>query len=219
MRVTFIFRLNCLWMDKWGLTQTIIVIWFSLLMLQQFLIPYHSTASIQGCHSWLQPSVFHESLAHYFDCKSRDPYHTSALIVLPRWHRKKSWHKLLNHMTCISFLSKSSDNLDASVVSQGHAPTALPWSHDLCYDPPKTQMKLDMTELQINSLASIMMGDISHSPIKVLFDSGATHNFIASSLVQHLKLQAHASPGSISCGGNATLTSLGHCYAPIHIGT
>ena len=122
-------------------------------------------------------------------------------------------------MTCISFLSKSSDNLDASVVSQGHAPTALPWSYDLWYDPPKTQMKLNMTEFQTNSLASIMMGDISQSPIKVLFDSGATHNFIASSLVQHLKLQVPANPGFISCGGNATVSSLGYCIAPIHIGT
>ena len=87
-----------------------------------------------------------------------------------------------------------------ALVSQGHAPTALPWSFDLWYDPPKTQMKLNMTELQTNSLASIMMGDISHRPVKVLFDSGATHNFIASSLVQHLKLQVHANPGSISCG-------------------
>ena len=216
MRVTFIFRLNCLWMDTDNHCNLI-----QYTHAPTISDPVHSTASIQGCHSWLQPSVscIHESLAHYFDCKSRDPYHISALIALPRWYRRKSWHKLLNHMICISFLSKSSDNLYASVVSQGHALTALPWSYDLWYDPPKTQMKLNMTELQTNSLASIMMGDISHSHTKVLFASGATHNFIASSLVQHLKLQVHASPGSISCGGNATVSSLGYCYAPINIGT
>ena len=117
-------------------------------------------------------------------------------------------------MICVSFLSKDSDNLDAFVDFQG---TSLPWSYDLWYDPPERHMNFNNLN-SADSLDAVIPVSICQTPCHALVDSGATHNFIDSFMVRRLNLQTQGNTGSISCGANAVVTSLGYCYATIQIG-
>ena len=67
--------------------------------------PVHSLA---GSHSWLaqHPDHISSCLSHYIACKMSSPHSTSALIALPRFYRRKGWHKFLKGMLCV-FMSTS----------------------------------------------------------------------------------------------------------------
>ena len=51
---------------------------------------------------WMNPPFAnaHVFIEHYLACKARDPMHTSAVIVLPKWRNVK-WAKLVEHMTLV----------------------------------------------------------------------------------------------------------------------
>jgi hypothetical protein len=58
---------------------------------------------------------------------------------------------------------------------------------------------------------------VGNRPSHVLIDSGASHNFIHDALVSALNLPLRREPGSVKCGGNSDVSSLGKVYVPVKI--
>ena len=133
--------------------------------------------ALQDSHSWICPGVhnIHDCLEQYMACKFASPTTTSALIAVPTFHRRKSWHKYLKGMLCISHVSKDAEDFQEYVCSdplQTHR-----WSYDIWYDSPISQASLNYTS--DDSLDMIFACSVSSNlPCSVLVDSGASHNFI-----------------------------------------
>ena len=185
---------------------------------------FDPSIQLQGLHSWLQPrpESIHDCLRQYIDCKALEPLHTSALIALPRWHRKKSWHKLTRGMTLVHQLDKFADNLADVVDTVSYFGPTLPanamrWSYDIWYDPPVSPMHCNFSTEEGESLMMVFPGIIRAAPVQILIDSGASHNFIDQSLCQKLGLTINKDPGQVACGGNATVSSLGYVHVQLQM--
>jgi hypothetical protein len=101
----------------------------------------------------------HACLQYYLDCKAQAPSSISALIALPLWYRKKSWHKLVRHMHLVHHVSKAGSFSDA-VAGTSHR-SQLPWSYDLWYDPPDSPASLNFSLHQgDDALAMVFQGTV-----------------------------------------------------------
>jgi hypothetical protein len=177
----------------------------------------NGSMQLQGKHNWLLPSPdsILVCLQHYFACKALAPFQTSALIALPRWHRKKSWHKLTQGMILVHHLSHSADHFSDFV---DFSPASVfRWSIDFWYDPPSSPMHCNFSTEEGESLMMVFPGSIQATRTQVLIDSGASHNFIDQEFCQKLGLTIHKDPGQVTCGGNATVSTQGFVHVQLQL--
>jgi hypothetical protein len=125
-----------------------------------------------GRHVWVTTDLLeiHESFEIYFEAKQDDPAHTSAIFALPRWYRKKSWHKFLKGMVRVHEMSA------ADLTCPG-AECSPPWGYEFWYDAP-TQLMSCSTLSDGEPLSMSFVGGVNNTRARVLLDSGATHNFV-----------------------------------------
>ena len=181
--------------------------------------------SIQGRHSCIQPplSCINEWLSSYSTAKQNDPSGTSALIVLPKFFRKKSWHRHIrrcHHL--VSFTPAEFPDLHKYVsLRNSHNVLKFPsWTFDLWYDPPERPASFNRTIYNGDTSSSLVMVfkcKLRGTLVAVLIDSGATHSFVDTALAKRLKLPLQDKPSSVTCGGNTFIQSPGKVAASVVI--
>jgi hypothetical protein len=168
---------------------------------------------LQGHHIWCNAPFdkLKEFLQHYRDCKNESPHDTSACFVVPVWNTA-TFMPLLAKMQVLKeypagtqlFMAKTKDTGKRELMP----PT--PWPVRVYYDPstpqarqhtqqviaehtPHTgQMRAQLTP----ELTMQTHGTLDGSPVRILFDSGATGQFISKTCATRLglKLQANQTP-------------------------
>ena len=143
---------------------------------------------------WLFPPFSRgaEFLTHYLACKAKVPARTSAVIILPAWPTAP-WASLVSSMQLVRTYPAGSTSPFTTCVGNSATPQdpvdPLPWAVNIYYDPPTPPAKLPSA--RVTNLAAaggnllVLAGTIKGHPVKVLVDSGATHNFLSATFVHN----------------------------------
>ena len=157
---------------------------------------------LSGRHSHIQPPLhlIRTSLQTYLDAITHDPTHTSAIFALPRFYRKKSWHKLTRGVFhLVAFGSSGLTLSDHAVVKDEISDLQLPpWSFELWSDPPGRPMCLNVTRTESDSELMISKCQVGSRSADVLVDQGATHSFMDNSFAKPPKLPLTATSSSVT---------------------
>ena len=161
---------------------------------QLFFCPSRSflQADVSAETVWLHPPVNlgREFVVHYLTCKTKAPTRTSAVVILPDFPNAP-WKNLVSAMRCVHrypagaqiFLSP-----DAGVGHNSGALCGVPWATCVYYDapaPPSGHRSASVTSAAATcGDLLILTGSVRNHPARVLIDSGATHNFVATSFVR-----------------------------------
>ena len=174
-----------------------------------------------GKHSFIQPSFIevHAVLTNYLRCKELDPSNTSAIIAIPRWHRKKKWHSKLANMKYMHTIEKGNCDCLPAIVTDcsGNRSNYLPWSYDFYFDPPQSPVSYNNLEHSGDTLLMTSSGAVAGHKAKFLIDSGASHNFIDESFVQKYNLKVQDAKQEVLCGENASVGIIGHTTATVQV--
>lgn len=163
---------------------------------------FDDSVQLQGLHSRLQPcpEEISDCLTHY-------------------------WHKHTKDMILVHSVEKAAPNLSAAVSridclqdcpTTWRPVTSMPYSFDVWYDPPLSPMACNFSAEEGESLL-VFPGKVASASVQILIDSGASHNFVDAAFCQAHSLQIHKDPGTVTCGGNAIVSSLGYVHVPVQL--
>jgi hypothetical protein len=189
-------------------------------------------ADVSGHTVWLRPPApaIEKMLRHYMLCKSHDPLHTAACIVVPSWgedHNQK-WRKLLRGMVLLQQYQPGHKLFKPTAADADLQ--SVPWTVEVWYDPPlppPPEPRPSSTPLARISatkalgVSMVFAAKISGRREHTLMDTGASHNFIAASFAEMMGLQhkiAGSSPSQVEVAGQTTLPILGSVKVPLRIG-
>ncbi len=157
------------------------------------------------CPPWAKATDF---IVHYLACKAKDPAHTSAVLVLPKW-TKAAWWPLVQHMKVVQQFAAGSQIFQqpAATMDSSPSPKAAPWPIVVLYDAPDTsqqqqqqqqeqqqqqqQQGLDLAYVTSAAAAAadaapllVLTGCAHGKPVRMLIDCGATLNFASANWVK-----------------------------------
>ena len=171
---------------------------------EQFCSPEHSFLdhSVVDHHVWLNApfSRLFEFIDHYVTQKQTSPSNTSACIVVPRWKGVGSAHPALASMRLIKCFPQGYHlfNAPESVGSKRKRLPGIPWPVDIYYDAP--------TPVNTSKLAMTFQGQLFGTPVRLLVDSGAKHNYMSVKLCQQLGITVDPSVQTEVTLGNGQTT-------------
>ena len=178
--------------------------------------------SLSGHTILLSPSVrkLQLCIARYRQYKAEDPS-ISAVMLMPALsdrHRSllRGWN--LKH-TFAPGTQLFTPNCGGSCPSPV---TTEPWQ--VWYDPPKAEPKepsCAVTEVPEGpAQLDLFAGRLSHAPVVVLADTGATHCFIAKALADRLGLSLRPSSlAPVRLADASKCDAVGECVVPLRLGT
>ena len=138
---------------------------------------------VSGEFVWINPPYTHikEWQDHYLRCKRKNPEHTSAVFVVPKWtqveHSMRSAGFKLLHTYAQGthlFSKKSGDHTRTDM-------SGIPWPIQLWYDPPSKSVHLN--SIESNRRTMIFDARLCQSTCKVLADSGANCSRLADGFI------------------------------------
>ena len=145
--------------------------------------------AVVGNHVWLN-APFAETfdfIDHYVTQKQTSPSDTSACILVPRWKDRGSAHPALAHMRLIKCFPKGFHLFNAPEQdgAKRRRLAGIPWPVDVFYDPP--------TPVNTEKCAMQFKGRIWGTPIRILIDTGAKHNYMSPRVLQMLGIATDTS--------------------------
>lgn len=150
-----------------------------------------------GQHVWLNApfAQLEQFIAHYKQCKQRDPRSTSACILVPVWHgeRSQGWRRLLAGMRLLHEYPAGSVLFTGPCAAgtRRYLPPT-PWAVQVWHDPPELPLSISAVA-DAASLTMAFPGRVTDAACSVLIDSGAKgFAYMSSAFAERLALQIDA---------------------------
>lgn len=175
------------------------------------------TLKCQGTHTLLDISSTTSNpkayIQHYKRCKREDPHNTSLLLVVPA--HKGAWSSYCHEMQYVQRLKQGKSIYTDCDSGLPYAP--LTEGKVLYYDAPLPRMQLHTFSDEGEALHMNFPGKVAGTPVHVLIDTGASHNFIDTTFTKAQGLMINPEEGHVSCGGNTTAVILGSVEVWLHL--
>ena len=167
-----------------------------------------------GSHTWLnvQQSELRSSLLHYLNCKRKDPYATSACVLVPAV-RRGVFRELLKQWKVVMEIRKG----DAIMTVQDgvSTQTAARYHMLVLYDPVMSEQVSAV--LDDGRLVMHFVGQAAGTEVDFLFDSGASANFVSLSFAKLHGLVTKPVLSNVRLGNGSTVRPYGECSLHVRI--
>ena len=149
-----------------------------------------------GSHAWLnvQKSMLRSSLMHYYSCKRKDPYATSACVLVPASLRGSN-REMLKHWTVVKEIPKGAPCI---MMQDGKSiPTIATCNLQILYDPVMVEQ---LAAVKDGRLTMHFVGKAADKEVDFLFDSGASCNFVSAAFARLHGLTVESTKSNVRLG-------------------
>lgn len=169
---------------------------------------------LRGSHSWInvQMSQLRSSLLHYLDCKRRDPYATSACVLVPAKQRGM-FRELLRHWTMVKDIPAGTQIL--TVKDGVSTPTVSKYHMQVLYDPVMTEQL--SAAMHDGRVTMHFVGQAAGTEVDFLFDSGASANYVSKAFATLHGLTITPTKSNVRLGTGLSVQPHGECSLHIRL--
>ena len=170
--------------------------------------------NLSGVHSWInvQMSQLRSSLLHYHDCKRKDPYATSACVLVPAVQRGM-FREMLKHWTVVKDIRAGTPIL--TVKDGVSTPTVSKYHMQVLYDPVMTEQLSAV--VQDGRVTMHFVGQAAGTEVDFLFDSGASANYVSKAFAKLHGLVISPTKSNVELGTGSVVQPHGECSLHIRL--
>src|SRR3569833_2145262 len=167
-----------------------------------------------GSHSCsnVQMSQLRSSLLHYHDCKRKDPYATSACVLVPAVQRGM-FREMLKHWTVVKDIRAGTPIL--TVKDGVSTPTVSKYHMQVLYDPVMTEQVSAV--VQNGRVTMHFVGQAAGTEVDFLFDSGASANYVSKAFAKLHGLVISPTKSNVELGTGSVVQPHGECSLHIRL--